>query len=295
MKNYLSVGLVSATLLLLQALEKYRCNDVRQLAEIHIIYGINQKSALNFALQCHWITVEQNKVNITDTGKQILLQFNGKCLEDVLWREILNDYIIYSKPSWSRLIPAGRKETFLFMTADEKRCFLEANLMSIPASDVIISWWDSLANKIRGISQSNLENIGRIGEKLTLQYEYKRTLCEPIWESVESNLIGYDIISQRSNVNDENILIEVKSSCKSMQDASMIISKNEWEVAWNGYNRSRYYVYAWLLDNRPQLAILSTQEIHKNIPIEQGNGKWTSVEIPFKNFSNKFQYVNLAN
>lgn len=293
MKNYISDGLVSETILLLDAVERYDCTKIEEIMELHVTYGINKQSALLFALQCKWAAQEGVYIHITTAGKNIVDQFDGHSISRNLWKNILRDYILSSSPSWSKRIPAGRKEAYIFMTPDEKRCFIESGLMNKPADIDIIEWWDTLAQNIRKGHQETLEETGRIGERLTIEYERIRTCLEPEWESIESNMVGYDIISSKGKECPEPILIEVKTSTCDCSLAEMTISRNEWDVAQSKCNRNKYYFYLWLLGHYNQLAIISADEVEKHIPEDIGGGKWKSVDISFSYFANKFQTVRI--
>lgn len=49
--------------------------------------------------------------------------------------------------------------------------------------------------------------------------------------SLDSNLLGYDVLSQISTQNPEKLLIETKTSDMSMDTAYCHISINEWKTA----------------------------------------------------------------
>lgn len=291
MKNYISDGLVSETILLLDAIAKYHCTNKREIMDLHVTYGINKQSALQFALQCKWICQDSEHLHITDTGISIMRQFNGFAISKKLWHDVLLDYIVNSTPAWSRRIPAGRKEAFIFMTPDEKRCFIESGLMDKPADKDAIDWWDTLARNIRDDHQESLDETGRTGEWLTIDFERVRTGREPEWEAIESNVVGYDIISSLNKDSSDQILIEVKSSTRDCSSAELSLSRNEWDVAQSGCNRHRYFFYLWLLCSEKQLAIISTDEMANHIPSDIGVGKWKTVNVPFAVFAHKFQPI----
>ena len=52
----------------------------------------------------------------------------------------------------------------------------------------------------------SLDDVGRKGERLTLQYEELRTNVKPDWRSIETNLSGYDVLSQRSKTDNTPLL-----------------------------------------------------------------------------------------
>ena len=287
MNAYISLGRVSESLLMLQAVQQFACNKASDIHQLKITYGINRDAAFEFVKQCGWITVSNDEIRITDSGDEVLKIFKGGEITKPLWRGILRNYILSSRPTWASLIPRGRKETYLFMSTEEKRCFNEAGLMDSP-SDVIVQWWDALSAIMRHEKEDDKSDIGRAGEKLTMEFEEARTHSKPIWESIESNLVGYDIISRQAEDNDQRILIEVKSSSQPYSYADFIISRNEWDVAMTPMNAGRYYFYLWNLSSSPTLAILTPTDIFDHIPVDAGGGRWKEVKLPFSLFESKF-------
>lgn len=288
MRSYISVGQLSETLLLLSTIKTFKCASLDDIDHLTVCYGINKPLAISFAIQCEWITSVNNSIVFTERGNEILQDFNGLDISRTLWQNVLHDYVLICRPAWANMIPYGRRETYLFMTNDEKRCFNESGLMN-GTDDVTVSWWDSLAQHYRGEHSDQLEDVGRIGERITLEYEKKRTLSIPIWESVDSNRSGYDIMSKKEIDSNESILIEVKSSFKRIEEARMIVTRNEWDVASCGYNINRYYFYLWLLDGTKRLAIIPAKELLNHIPQEIGGGHWKTLEIGFDLF--RFDFI----
>ena len=111
---------------------------------------------------------------------------------------MLADYVLKTAPIWSNRIPYGRREATIFMSKDEKACFADAGLLSDHLDTGIITWWDTIATKIRTQDQQAKNETGRLGERNTIKYERNRTNSEPIWMSIDSNLAGYDIKSRVS-------------------------------------------------------------------------------------------------
>jgi len=283
MRSYISVGQLSETLLLLSSIRTFKCRTLNDIDHLTVCYGINKPLAYAFASQCNWITTEGGIIVFTERGDEILQDFNGLEITRPLWQEVLFDYVSVCRPAWASMIPYGRREAYLFMTNDEKRCFNESGLME-GTDDIIVSWWDRLSQLFRGEHSNQLEDVGRLGERITIEYEKKRTQFNPIWESVDSNRSGYDIMSKKESNSRESILIEVKSSFKRIEDARMIITRNEWDVASCGYNINRYFFYLWLLEGTKQLAIIPAKELKKHIPQDIGGGHWKTLEIAFDLF-----------
>ena len=148
MKTYISINVVSQSLLLLSAISKHQCSLLTDVKQLRLPYGINCDVALFFANQCDWIRVDQKSLAITETGLQINASFDGISIDTYLWQLILMSYIAACQPIWAKRIPFGRKEAYLFMNEEEQRCFDEAGLMSSIDSNVI-KWWDEIAEAER--------------------------------------------------------------------------------------------------------------------------------------------------
>lgn len=293
MKTYISVNIVSQALLLVSSIKKHNCKCMKEIQQLKLPYGVNRDTALSFSRQCKWMLQENEGLSLTKQGQVIVDSFNGMMIDPLLWRKILAVYIENCQPAWAQRIPYGRKEAYLIMTIEEQRCFIEADLIDSTNPDVI-EWWDTIAARERVKKDSSLLDIGREGERITMLFEQQRTGIVPDWISVDSNLSGYDILSRRSNNSDDNILIEVKSSHKSIEDAYCIITRHEWETAQRSNNVNRYYFYVWILSaDKKSLAIIDVARMKQYIPIDSYEGKWEEVSIPFAAFENLFSQVTI--
>ena len=289
MSTYISVNVVSQSLILVSYIQKNNCSSISEIQQIKLPVYVNRTVAFDFAKQCEWITQVHEDISFTAVGKDISHRFNGLMIDPELWKLILHRYITICQPAWSKRIPFGRKEAYLFMNEEEQRCFVEAGL--IDSYDIeTVEWWDKLAEAERIKKDAILDDIGRNGERLTIQYEESRTGHKPDWRSIESNLAGYDILSQRSAENCERVLIEVKSSQQPIDTACLIISRHEWNTARMKNNLHRYLFYLWDLSTSDQrLAIISAEEMTSQIPKDNEYGLWESVRVPFKVFATRFQ------
>lgn len=294
MKTYISDSLISEALIVMQAMKQNGCFNVLQVESIKTYYGINKKAALSLATQCKWIALCNNSTyEITSYGEKLLQHFNGIQVTQAMYRDILRNYILVCKPIWARKIPFGRNVAFQIMSDEEQICFRKAGLMTNPVSLEEVNWWDGLAKLIRQEIEHQNDDTGRKGEELTIRFEKERTKADPVWESVNSNFAGYDILSQVSDSDTHQVLIEVKASTQNINDASFYISHNEWGFASAGYNQKRYYFYLWCLCKAPELAIVSYAEMMKHIPQDNGLGEWSDVNVPFSAFKNEFHTVEL--
>lgn len=198
-------------------------------------------------------------------------------LEDFFLAAI--DMIVAEKsPIWARVAPAGRNHVLQAIGLNGIQCLRSAGLLS---SDMrATSWWDALASASRGKRDARLLAQGREGERLSLAYERERMQAEgitrpPVWVAIEDNTVGYDILSYAlHNGREVNRLIEVKTT--SSTPPRMILSRNEWDTA-KQYGAT-FEFHLWNI-NDVTLAIYSTLEIKPHIPIDNGSGRWESVEI----------------
>lgn len=288
MSNYISVNIIQKALKLLKTIHDNECNTISDIYYLRLPYGYNLQSSLDFAIQCKWLLIENSQVSCSEEGLSIINSFDGNSITPQLWRQILYIYISVCTPAWSKRIPYGRKEAFLFMNEEEQRCFSEAGLIN-SQEDEVIEWWDKLAGIERAQKNASFNEVGRKGEKLTLEYEERRTGIIPTWKSIETNTSGYDVLSHRSSENNEQILIEVKTSTQAITDSKAIVTRHEWEVANYANNLNRYFFHFWDLSNRQKkLAILSVDEISNHIPMDCESGKWETASVPFSVFRERF-------
>lgn len=237
---------------------------------------------LQLGVNCHWLnSIGGDKYQLSSRG----IEINHMNLYEDKMRHLLKDYIQSYKPTWSRAIYYGRQEFCKIAPPDIVQCLQESELLVEKPDENIIKWWDDISSIFRGYKNKILYDIGRRGELLTIEYEYNRTGFCPKWQSFESNFSGYDILSIISNNNKTPLCIEVKSSENRIQDASMTITSNEWNQAINSTN---YKFYLWSLKDKPKLAIIEYTDVMNHIPDDNGKGKWTSANIPYRIFKDVF-------
>ena len=238
------------------------------------------------ALKCQWVELQKEYYILTERGQEILAY---KKNHNIVFREMLWDYVTFVKPSWCSRIPFGRQEAFIFMSMDEQACFYVAKLMEKNPTIEVALWWNKLSLEIRKRRDEKLLQIGLTGEKETLRYEYERTGKEPEWLSVDSNLVGFDICSRLSRENSCELFIEVKASTETISNAYFFISENEWRVAISGIE---YKFYIWLFEkDKKSLAILLPEDIKYHIPENKEDGRWENVKIPYRSFTTLFQQI----
>ena len=284
----LSTGIVAETMTALSGARRLGCYNIKQLAEAGLTSGVKFGTAIEFARDNDWIKKAGDEFALTPVGEHIIEDFNGYSISTDVWRDILSVYVNQCAPTWTSRIPAGRKEAYLFMQPDEQRCFSEAGLMDDPPDPSVVDWWMEAASDVRSRQDAVREETGRYGEGMTLTYEEERVGMRPKWEAFETNCAGYDILSCVARNDLRKRLIEVKTSEDDIDYASMIISRNEWDVAIHTPPNIEYRFYLWSVRDRDMLAILTPEDVAPHISTDGGAGTWTSVKIPFDAFRKKF-------
>ncbi|AEG58672.1 DUF3883 domain-containing protein [Desulforamulus ruminis] len=285
----LSPGILNSVLTLLNLIDKFSEISLNRIKAHSMFNGIHVDDVIETSLKCEWLICKENHFFCTEAGQNLLELYLKDKVTDHLLRRMIRDYIYNCSPIWANRIPNGRKEAFYVMSIDEQKCFVDSNLMKEPPEKTIIDWWDEVSQSIRYRFNSNLLGIGRQGELLTLEYELKRTGVSPILQSLNTNLVGYDILSQVGEKDTQKLLIEVKSSLKNAGTANFVFTKNEWETACQTEN---YLIYLWEISTVPRLAIVAPLDMFAHIPLNQGYGKWIKTEVPFYAFEDKFVDVN---
>ena len=258
----LSMNVLTSALALLRRIEIYDFSSLSELSYSKIV-SISAEDIFEFSSSCGWASESESGLTLTTRGIG-LLRFQTQGLLIDLKRQMLTDYVLKCAPIWANRIPYGRREATIFMTKDERACFADAGLLSDHLDAGIIDWWDTIATHIRMQTKQSKIGTGRLGERNTIKYERSRTNIDPMWMSIDSNLLGYDIKSQVSKNDPGTLLIEVKASTFTLSRAEFYVTSNEWNVA---ITSGAYVFHLWCLsDGKKMLAILSPDEILPYIP-----------------------------
>lgn len=200
-------------------------------------------------------------------------------------RQALLDYIETLHPSWSELATFGRRKVISFAPPAIQQMLSEAGLDD-GVDDDVVSFWDSMAARARGMGDDSLTAIGRDGERLTIAHEKKRTGREPKWVSLDSNEKGYDVLSVIDATDNRPCSIEVKASTQGAW-GRFHLTRNEWDRALEAEN---HLFHLWdIAPNKPRLlAVISPKEMREHIPLNSGVGQWETVAVSFSAFKADF-------
>ena len=253
-------------------------------------YKIRYKSrqhCADLSVKCNWLTIEkENQLRPTDRGIELINQTDEKAA----YRNQLYDLVKIYKPLWASHLSRGRVESIEFVPDSIKDIFKMVGLYDpdhLHFDDEAIKWWDKIAGSYYTQRDEYNTIIGRIGEKLTIQYEDRRTEQKPKWKSIESDLLGYDILSKVSKKDSSLLCIEVKASTYSN---SFKFTKNEKKLL-DQTSSKGYKIYFWRLydKNRAELTILKKEDILNKFPKNSPVAIWELCEINLNELNDKIK------
>jgi hypothetical protein len=223
------------------------------------------KAVLEVAQKCEWVQLNTaGQLEITDRGKQVI-----ECKEPELTLRVQIRHLIEAyRPTWIPLLSRGRSEAQKYLPSDVAQCLREAALFT-SLSDDVVNWWDECSKISRRAGKDTKIEVGRQGEKLSIQYERNRTKREPIWQGFESNLSGFDVLSSVSETDLAPLRIEVKTSNSKPEVAAFHVTKNELGVATTS---GSYVFHLWSLQPHAQLMVVEVSRVMKHIPSNHGEG-----------------------
>lgn len=277
----LSPGLVLGCFELLEMVQRRNLSFASISSEFSKIGVMSSAKVLDVAQTLNWIRAREDGVAIITTDGLKLLSLTSY---ERRVRQALLDYIDALRPAWLQNATFGRSKVISFAGSDIAQVFVEAGLAHGTDKEVV-EFWDEVAARARGLKGIRLNTIGRLGERLTIEYETKRTGKKPKWIAIDSNTDGYDVLSIMGPLDARFLSIEVKSSTIGLK-GSFHVTANEWE---SSMASDLHLFHLWdVSSNPPSLAVLSIEDVAPHIPVDRGEGQWETVEIPFEVFSSMF-------
>lgn len=272
-----SVGVLYSCQTLLRIVQEDRLdigNFERSFRKIEVADG---SVVLSVSQECQWIRVIENgQIRLTERGETLLNQVD----EQFCLREQLLDVLSSRPPPWARRMIQGRFEALQAMPPDAVQCFRDCSLTQ-GFDDETVDWWDQASQSVRSERSKIAHRVGRQAERLSLSYEKQRTGTEPLWQAVETNVAGYDVLSCLENGSDEKLKIEVKGSSLPRKQAQFFVTRNEWRTATKS---NAYQFHLWLVHEKPVLFVVSADDLAAHIPSNQLEGRWESASFFFKHF-----------
>lgn len=237
---------------------------------------------LNDVLEaCHfngWAErTEDNQVCCTQSGRHILDQQGyPKQL-----RKQIASLLEKENPLWASSSVQGRQALAAYAPPEAVQCFREAGLLDGQDAEVV-AWWDTLAAKYRAAQDAIYLEIGRQGEKYTVNLELSRTGRAPKWIALEYSDAGYDVVSSVSQDDPAPLVIEVKTSTQKWNSAFFYLSRAEWDTL---SNKSNAVIHLWSIHSDPVLhSCFDIAALKPHIPGDNGDGHWYRCRVPFSAF-----------
>jgi len=162
-----------------------------------------------------------------------------------------------------------------------RQCFRDCNLLE-GFDDDTVYWWDRTSNSIRVERTRINHEVGRKAEKLTLQFERHRTRQEPVWQAVETNVSGFDVLSVVEAGSTTKLKIEVKGSRLPRKQAPFFLTRNEWETAINSHE---FHFHLWLVHEIPVLFVVPARLLVPHVPQDGASGRWETAQFFFEEFA----------
>lgn len=185
------------------------------------------------------------------------------------------------KPFWASVSHLGRNRVLQIVSLDQRQCLEVAGLLVTPPPDSVVAWWDELGRFFRAEDERRKMEIGREGERRTMDHETRRLEHEgisrsPIWIALEDNRVGFDVWSfqKRCGMEVEDLRIEVKAA--SYSPVHFILSRHEWDTARK--NSDIHLFHIWNLETG-ELVQLDVVEMMVHIPRDVGSGEWREVRV----------------
>jgi len=278
----LSPGIANGCFELLNIASRHSLELASMSASFPRMGSVSSSLVLEAVQSLNWIRSNDAGIALlTPTGARLhaIESYQGRL------RQALLDYIETLHPSWSELATFGRRKVIYFAPPAIQQMISEAGLDDGVGGDVV-SFWDAMAARARGMNNDSLMAIGREGERLTISYEKKRTSKEPKWVSLDSNEKGYDVLSVIDAADNRPCSIEVKASTQGIL-GRFHITRNEWDRALEAENHL-FHLWDISPNNQLSLAIISPEEMKSHIPSNSGSGRWESVAVPFSVFKANF-------
>lgn len=276
----LSPGLVHSCSELLSLIDRRPITLPELRTSFSSIGVMSSAHAIEYSQKMRWIvTGDAGTAEITHNGRRFLVSepVQGRM------RQALLDLIEIERPFWVQNAIQGRRRVLDFVSTALAQVFLEGGLVDGTSKDVV-EFWDMLAAEARGQRNAAFLSIGRAGERLSIAYETQRTGRKPRWIAVDNNADGFDLLSVVSTDSAQKLSIEVKATTVGSA-AVMHISRNEWDYAVSA--RSHVFHLWDMAAPEPRLAVLQPEEIEIHMPIDNQDGEWQEVTIPFKTFEGK--------
>lgn len=273
------IGILYRSVELLQLLDRHPRSEESIVASFGAsrFRNVAIEDVLEACMFSGWTEAADGHICCTDAGRLLLAMDTA----DSKLRHQIGVLIEREAPLWASSSVQGRQALAAYAPPEAVQCFREAGLLHDQDDDVVM-WWDALACKYRAAQDGAYLEIGRAGERRTVEREYRRTGRKPKWIALDFNNAGYDVISSVDEQNHSPLVIEVKASTQPWEHAYFYLSRHEWDVLKREQHSA---VHLWSLDQQASLhACVNVNSLLAHVPTDMGVGSWQRCRIPFTAF-----------
>lgn len=194
-------------------------------------------------------------------------------------RAIITQLVATETPGWRLAAARGKKWCRDAMDMKTDQAIAWAGLWG--TDDAALDWWLQLASFVRGLSETARIAVGRIGERLSFEYEQARLAalgapCEPIWRSLDDDTLGYDIESWTYSPGSTPIPFRIEVKAYSGSERRFYLSRGEWRTALRF--RPQYAVDVWDITSKT-LTRFEVDEVKKAIPADVPPSEWQKLSV----------------
>lgn len=267
-------GLLYAIPELIRLVERNRTSKEELCASFPRISEVPTHLVLDLACSVGWIEVV--------TGGSLYVMRRGAQIRAIPRAETallaqLEDIVRVSQPAWAATLTQGRAEFVRTGPPDVVQCFRDAGLLS-GSSQETVALLDSIAEIMRAARSDERLSTGRLGERLTIEYEAYRTGVTPQWTALDTARAGYDVLSIEGRDSVAPLPIEVKATVSNFEEGQLYLTRHEYDIA---SVTPSYTFHCWLVGSTPRLFVVRSGDLINHAPLDQQRGTWQKVRIPY--------------
>lgn len=260
--------------------------------------GLPAKQGLILGKRCKLLSISESNLFSTQFCKDELHPICEEAEPNVdVIRSVISIYMSLKNYDWLLFYNDDPLIFKTFIPKEWVELFESVRLFDFADLEVS-NWWAKIFSRFQKYKEGQKIEIGKLGEKLTFEFEKKRLLSNDFtnvdfyvkWASLFNDKFGYDVLSIRGKLmslgmnEKDQIRIEVKSSqLVSKSSFRFFISKNEWLIALENIND--YFIYCWAgVDINNQTAdgpyIIPISLLLDIIPIDQSETcQWSECRV----------------
>ncbi len=237
--------------------------------------GLDSRSLARTATTGGWLAEADGLLKVTAEGTALVAMEEP----ERQLRMQVSKLVTVLRPPWVHLFTQGRAAVALYAPPEAKQCLEESGLLA-GQDEETIGWWDEIAQGERAATDASLIEIGRRGERATMDYEQQRTGKRPTWTALERTAAGYDVLSCVDARDPTPLAIEVKATQRAWEAGRFHLSRNEWEhlrLAPHGQ------LHLWSFASQPCLfAVVEVNVVGGHMPQDSGAGMWEECAVSFE-------------